>query len=136
MTLFMDQEWSTVGILCLPSLQSNMAFLGVLLCVCIQLMLPSLVTDEPVRVKETALVNREERHEEGWKGFRVENRTVSSSQKNKRKSNQVRELTSSIFTSSRPRPKKVVDLFLFTFALYSSHYFSVEAVTVNNGFCN
>lgn len=58
-----------------------MAFLGVLLCVCIQLMLPSLVTDEPVRVKETALVNREERNEEGWKGFRVENRTVSSSQK-------------------------------------------------------
>ena len=75
-----------------------MAFLGVMLCACIQLMLPSSATDEPVRVKETALVNRGESNEEGWKGFRVENRAVSSSQKNKRKSDQVRELISSIFT--------------------------------------
>lgn len=75
-----------------------MAFLGVMLCACIQLMLPSSATDEPVRVKEIALVNRGESNEEGWKGFRVANRAVSSSQKNKRKSDQVRELISSIFT--------------------------------------
>lgn len=103
-----------------------MAFFSVLLYACIQFMLPSMVSDEPVRVEKTASVNRGGRNEENLSGSRAENRAASSLQKNKRKSNQVRQLFFSIFTLPRPSPKKNVDSFLFALicTLFSSFLFS------------
>ena len=65
-----------------------MAFLGVLLCACVQFTLQSSIS-EPVRVEEPTLVNESGEVEQEVTGTRREIRSVSTSRKNKRGSSQV-----------------------------------------------
>lgn len=65
-----------------------MAFLGVLLCACVQFTLQSSMS-EPVRVEVPALVNESGDVEQEVTGTRREIRSVSTSRKNTRGSSQV-----------------------------------------------
>ena len=75
---------------------SNMAFLGVLLCACVQFTLQSSIS-EPVRVEEPALVNESGQVDQEVTGTRREIRSVSTSRKNKRGSSQVSGSCTCIF---------------------------------------
>ena len=65
-----------------------MAFLGVLLCACVQFMFQSSIS-EPVRVKEPPTVNESGEVEQEATDTHREIRSSSSSRKNKRGSSQV-----------------------------------------------
>lgn len=65
-----------------------MAFLGVLLCACVQFTSQSSMS-EPVRVEVPALVNESGDVEQEVTGTRREIRSVSTSRKNMRGSSQV-----------------------------------------------